>query len=187
MRKAGAIFGIVLFVAVLGTASADAGPIRITKMSCGGEYVDIRNTSNSPKNLGGFRLYDKGRVHRFDYPSERLPPGASARVWADGKSGGPIRRWWTGWNGPVWGSNDRAQLVNPHGDVVSARDCDDGAPPPPPGNNCNPNYTPCVPNASDVDCAGGSGNGPAYVQGPVRVIGNDVYDLDSDNDGIGCE
>ena len=34
---------------------------------------------------------------------------------------------------------------------------------------CDPNYSgACVPIASDVDCAGGSGNGPAYVQGPVR-------------------
>jgi hypothetical protein len=44
-----------------------------------------------------------------------------------------------------------------------------------------------VPIASDVDCAGGSGNGPAYVQGPVRVVGTDVYKLDADGDGIGCE
>jgi len=57
------------------------------------------------------------------------------------------------------------------------------APPP----NCNPNYSGCVPNASDVDCAGGSGNGPAYVSGPLRVIGSDIYDLDRDNDGIACE
>lgn len=41
--------------------------------------------------------------------------------------------------------------------------------------------------ASDVDCAGGSGNGPAYVQGPVQVIGSDIYGLDRDKDGIGCE
>lgn len=52
---------------------------------------------------------------------------------------------------------------------------------------CDPNYSGCVPIASDVDCAGGSGNGPAYVQGPVRVIGNDIYDLDADGDGWGCE
>ena len=52
---------------------------------------------------------------------------------------------------------------------------------------CDPNYTPCVPIASDVDCAGGSGNGPAYVEGPVRVIGTDIYGLDRDGDGIGCE
>jgi hypothetical protein len=54
-------------------------------------------------------------------------------------------------------------------------------------SNCDPNYTGCVPIASDVDCAGGKGNGPAYVDGPVRVIGVDKYDLDKDGDGIACE
>jgi hypothetical protein len=52
---------------------------------------------------------------------------------------------------------------------------------------CHPSYEPCVPVASDVDCAGGSGNGPAYVRGPVRVLGSDPYGLDRDGDGIGCE
>lgn len=52
---------------------------------------------------------------------------------------------------------------------------------------CDPNYSGCVPIASDVDCAGGSGNGPAYAQGPVRVTGTDIYDLDRDGDGIGCD
>ena len=70
-------------------------------------------------------------------------------------------------------------------------------PPPPPqatapqvpaGGGCDPNYSgACVPIASDVDCAGGSGNGPAYVQGPVTVIGTDIYDLDRNGDGVGCE
>lgn len=53
---------------------------------------------------------------------------------------------------------------------------------------CDPNYSgQCVPIASDVDCGGGSGNGPAYVYGVVRVIGTDIYDLDRDNDGYGCD
>jgi hypothetical protein len=60
-------------------------------------------------------------------------------------------------------------------------------PPPPPPPTCDPNYSPCVPIASDVDCLGGGGNGPAYVQGPVTVIGTDIYGLDTDHDGIGCE
>lgn len=56
------------------------------------------------------------------------------------------------------------------------------------GPRCDPNYSGgCVPIASDVDCAGGSGNGPAYVSGIVKVIGSDIYDLDRDNDGYGCD
>jgi hypothetical protein len=58
---------------------------------------------------------------------------------------------------------------------------------PPPDPACDPNYDPCVPIDSDVDCAGGRGNGPSYVRGPVHVIGRDVYGLDSDHDGVGCE
>lgn len=63
-------------------------------------------------------------------------------------------------------------------------------PPPPPAapSGCDPNYSgACVPIASDVDCAGGSGNGPAYVRGPVRIVGADIYDLDRDGDGIACD
>jgi hypothetical protein len=53
---------------------------------------------------------------------------------------------------------------------------------------CNVNYTPCVPDdPTDVDCQGGKGNGPSYVKGPVTVTGTDVYGLDADHDGIGCE
>jgi hypothetical protein len=60
---------------------------------------------------------------------------------------------------------------------------------PPISQDCDPNYEgACVPIASDVDCARGSGNGPAYVDGPVYVVGTDIYGLDgNDNDGIGCE
>lgn len=59
---------------------------------------------------------------------------------------------------------------------------------PKPAANCHPSYSgACVPIASDVDCAGGSGNGPAYVNGPVYVTGSDPYDLDRDGDGVACE
>ena len=40
---------------------------------------------------------------------------------------------------------------------------------------------------SDYDCAGGTGDGPGYVYGSVRIVGADQYDLDADNDGVGCE
>jgi hypothetical protein len=66
------------------------------------------------------------------------------------------------------------------------------APPPPtttPSRNCDPSYPDvCLdPNAVDYDCAGGSGNGPRYVQGPIRVRPPDPFDLDREGDGWGCE
>ena len=55
--------------------------------------------------------------------------------------------------------------------------------------SCHPsNQNVCIsPNGGDVDCAGGSGNGPRYVRGPVYVVGPDQYGLDRDRDGIACE
>jgi len=53
-------------------------------------------------------------------------------------------------------------------------------PPTPPSGGCHPSYTPCVPNvAGDINC-------PA-VGMRVQVTGPDIYGLDGDNDGIGCE
>jgi hypothetical protein len=56
--------------------------------------------------------------------------------------------------------------------------------------NCDPAYPDvCLhQEIGDYDCAGGSGNGPNYVEGPIRVLPPDPFDLDgNDNDGIGCE
>jgi hypothetical protein len=54
--------------------------------------------------------------------------------------------------------------------------------------SCDPNYSgACVPIASDVDCGGGSGDGPEYVYSTVTVVGSDIYGLDRDGDGYGCE
>jgi hypothetical protein len=62
------------------------------------------------------------------------------------------------------------------------------APAPAAPAGCDPNYSgQCVPIASDVDCAGDGGNGPAYTTGPVRVIGTDIYKLDRDGDGVACD
>jgi hypothetical protein len=52
---------------------------------------------------------------------------------------------------------------------------------------CTPGYSPCIPPGDDVDCAGGSGNGPRYVAGPIQVSGSDPYGLDRDGNGVGCE
>ena len=54
---------------------------------------------------------------------------------------------------------------------------------------CHPSYVGvCLEEGiGDYDCAGGSGNGPNYIAGPFQVVGYDEFDLDRDNDGIGCE
>ena len=67
------------------------------------------------------------------------------------------------------------------------------APAPAPASSaagCHSSYEgTCIPpDVSDADCASGTGNGPFYVQeADVRVVGPDVFDLDRDRDGIGCE
>lgn len=46
--------------------------------------------------------------------------------------------------------------------------------------SCHPSYAGhCLPVGRDLDCID--------VPGPVRVVGPDVYRLDRDRDGIGCE
>ncbi|MDQ1401772.1 MAG: hypothetical protein QOG03_88 [Actinomycetota bacterium] len=57
-------------------------------------------------------------------------------------------------------------------------------------SSCHPSYTgTCIPkDVSDADCAGGSGNGPYYVkEKDIGVIGPDVFGLDADHNGVGCE
>jgi hypothetical protein len=58
-----------------------------------------------------------------------------------------------------------------------------------PASTCHPSYQgECLKaGIGDYDCASGSGNGPNYVQGTVRVVGPDEFDLDRDGDGWGCE
>ncbi len=83
-----------------------------------------------------------------------------------------------------------------HGELVDANVRRvPGSPPttppsePGPGPNCDPSYPDvCLdPAVEDYDCASGSGNGPEYVEGPIRVRPPDPFDLDGNGDGWGCE
>ncbi len=51
---------------------------------------------------------------------------------------------------------------------------------------CHSNYGGCVPVAADVDCVG-DGDGPAFLSEAVVVFGEDVYNLDTDDDREACE
>jgi len=72
--------------------------------------------------------------------------------------------------------------------VVSSFVASQAAASAPTSQRCHPSYRlKCLkPNASDYDCIGGRGNGPYYT-GLVKVVGPDVFRLDADHDGWGCE
>jgi micrococcal nuclease len=82
----------------------------------------------------------------------------------------------------LWGACPRARLDPEH-----ALETGPGSPPPRPatppprGGGCDPNYTgACVPVVPyDLDCAD--------IDGPVRVVGDDIHRFDGDGDGYGCE
>ncbi|HEY7100265.1 MAG TPA: hypothetical protein VH573_01350 [Mycobacteriales bacterium] len=61
--------------------------------------------------------------------------------------------------------------------------------PAPAPSTCDPSYVgQCLKDGiGDYDCSSGSGNGPNYVYGTVRVVGSDPFGLDRDGDGLGCE
>lgn len=52
-----------------------------------------------------------------------------------------------------------------------------------PSPQCHSSYDPCLPIVDDLNCADVVALGAA----PVTVLGPDVYELDRDRDGIGCE
>jgi endonuclease YncB( thermonuclease family) len=108
----------------------------------------------------GFQLVAGGfaKPYVYDRPFERLGSYENAEALAHGKG--------------VWRCATRTTAT----------------PAPAASSRCHPSYKgACLdPNASDYDCAGGSGNGPKYT-GQVRVVGPDDFGLDSDGDGYACE
>lgn len=98
------------------------------------------------------------------------------------------------WEGDTEVSRDLVSEVvtTPPVTQVTANGTYVAPPPPKPApaapSGCDPNYAEaCVPIASDVDCAWGTGDGPAYLDGVARVVGSDIYGLDRDGDGLACE
>jgi endonuclease YncB( thermonuclease family) len=100
----------------------------------------------------------------------------------------------------LWGACPGTKLTPEQAIETSSGETAPAAEPPPTteapatteqATSCDPSYpTLCLdPTVSDYDCAGGSGNGPEYVQEtdfPVRPP--DPFGLDgNDNDGVGCE
>jgi hypothetical protein len=102
--------------------------------------------------------------------------------------------------GTVISQSPKAGALVPPDTTVSLVVAKTPPPPPPPSTappppettsapNCDPSYPDvCLdPAVEDYDCANGSGNGPEYVEGPIRVRPPDPFDLDREGDGVGCE
>lgn len=162
------------------------------------ETVHLRNNGHIGVDLTDWVLKDESASHRYTFPlGFVLAAGAQVAVHTGCGIDTIDTLYWCN-NGAVWNNDgDTAFITDHNGNIV------DSLPYVPPSttttttapvattkpaqDQCHPSYTgECVPFASDVDCRGGSGNGPYYV-GRVTVIGPDVYDLDRDGDGIGCE
>jgi hypothetical protein len=80
----------------------------------------------------------------------------------------------------VAGSTDAVSVPPQDGGPTEATELQ-GAP-----RLCNSNYSGCIPDVSDVDCPG-DGDGPLFATEPAVVMGQDVYELDTDGDGEACE
>lgn len=108
-------------------------------------------------------------------------PNASSYFWTRLRPG--TRHYWrvNAWTGSSWVTSAIGSFSTP---CASPRQTTGGGG----GGTCHPSYVgACLRiGAGDYDCAGGSGNGPNYT-GRVIVVGPDVFDLDRDGDGVGCE
>jgi Lamin Tail Domain len=111
-------------------AAATPPNVRVWRVHCAGEYVDVHNYGGQRQNLSGWKIHDAGRLHTFTFPQGRiLRAGHTLRIWSAGHSGGPypfIR--WTGLS--VWNNDgDRATLRRPNGTVKNAVNCIDAGGP----------------------------------------------------------
>lgn len=162
------------------------------------ELVRIGNGGALAVDLTGWVLKDESATHRYQFPAGFvLGAGTVVAIYTGCGADRPGSLYWCN-DGAVWNNDgDTAFVLDHQGNIV-----DSLAYVPPTtttvapsttveagvaSGDCHPSYTgTCVPIVSDVDCFGGSGNGPEYV-GRVTVIGPDDYDLDRDGDGVGCE
>jgi micrococcal nuclease len=168
------------------------------------EYVRVRNDGSLGVDMTGWVLKDESASHRYGFPAGFvLAAGAVVQIHTGCGTDTAQALFWCN-EGAVWNNDGDTAFVQDHkGNIVhslpfvpptttttSTTTTTTVAPATtaaPESGGCHPSYTgACVPIVSDVDCAGGSGNGPEYV-GRVNVVGPDDYDLDRDGDGVGCE
>jgi micrococcal nuclease len=174
-----------------------------------GEWVKIRNMGNNVADLTGWGIKDESSSHRFMFPTGfTLAPGEVVTIYTGCGDDFSTELFWCAVGSAIWNNDgDTAFLTDPSGNThatriyappttttsttTTAATTSTGATPTTAAKAeepCHPSYQgACVPvGVSDVDCAGGSGDGPYYVS-RVTVVGHDEYGLDRDDDGVACE
>jgi hypothetical protein len=94
----------------------------VSALDCGGERVKVTNGGGAAVGLDGWKIYDEGIKHTFNFPlGYSLAPGASVTI----RSGGPAGAGELAWTGSsVWNNDgDTAHLINSESVVVSTRSC----------------------------------------------------------------
>jgi hypothetical protein len=172
-------------VATVGVASVTSNPSSSKPVPCTVSY-----STSTEKIVVAFdkkSIDDPNRLKGESAISTEGANGEKTQIWKD-SAYKP-----TGCNQNTRVLEKESTTLDPVTEITSVgtKELPPPTPPPvsvqPPASNCTPGYSPCIPPGSDVDCAGGTGNGPRYVSGPVYVTGSDSYGLDRDGNGIGCE
>ena len=171
-----------------------------------GEWLRIQNSGDNLVDMTGWGIRDESASNRFEFPAGfSLSPGEQVIIHSGCGDNFGTMLFWCSVASAVWNNDgDTAFLTEPNGNThhdfsyqgtttttTSTTTTTTTTPPSSGGDGggqCHPSYEgECVPaGVSDVDCAGGSGDGPYYA-GRVTVVGYDEYGLDHDSDGVGCE
>jgi hypothetical protein len=79
------------------------------------EWVQIKNVTSTTKNLKGWKVYDRGRIHAYTFPTTPVAPGEVVRLHTGSGTNSTRHRYW-GQDAYVWNdTGDTAYLYRPDG------------------------------------------------------------------------
>ena len=132
MRRTSWILFVGLLVGLLVLPSTALGAIKIkaiyfdppgsdtgSNSHLNKEYVVIKNTGNSARQLRRWKLFDQGRIHTYRFPRFKLRAGRSVKVHTGRGSNNRFNLYWRMGN-YVWNNDgDRATLKTKGGRTAS--------------------------------------------------------------------
>lgn len=131
------MLGMTMAMVVLACGIAFAGSaVQISRLQCdapdndhvttNSEYVVFKNTTGKVARMGGFKVFDKGRIHTYKFP-RGFKLGAKKSVTlhsGKGRNGGGKLYWGSG--SAIWNNTgDTATLIDRRGRVLDRHGCSD--------------------------------------------------------------